>query len=234
MLKKLFGHKNTTECWAGVLLNLWDGKYTEEELSERFVLYDYVKLRNLCRRDSSKDYISEKILFVLCMSGNNNRVRKFLQENNVNVNVNWCDRGGWTSLLIAAHRGHTEVVRTLLEYGVSVDKQTNQGWTAFLYAVFYGHVDIMDMLHVYGANVRHTTRVNGVTPLMRAAYSCRLNVVRMIVKWSTSDIILEKDSNGLNSIDHAMISNHPRNNRRDGKNDIINHLRRSIPRQFEQ
>ena len=47
---------------------------------------------------------------------------------------------GETALMIAALRGHTEIVRMLLGQGAPVD---HPGWTPLIYASVHGRLDIM-------------------------------------------------------------------------------------------
>ena len=40
----------------------------------------------------------------------------------ITLTMNWQD--GWTALMLAAHKGHSNVVETLLQHGASVDMQS--------------------------------------------------------------------------------------------------------------
>ncbi|PIO62466.1 ankyrin repeat protein [Teladorsagia circumcincta] len=56
----------------------------------------------------------------------------------------------WSALLNAAHKGHTEVVKILLESGANVDFPDSLGWSPLMWAVYKCHPDIVDLLLNYG------------------------------------------------------------------------------------
>jgi ankyrin repeat protein len=77
-----------------------------------------------------------------------------------------------TALIAAAHLGHVEVVRVLVEAGAPLDHVNNLGWTALLEAVILGdggprHVAVVRLLVAAGAAGDLADR-QGVTPLAHA------------------------------------------------------------------
>ena len=77
-----------------------------------------------------------------------------------------------TALIAAAHLGHDEVVRVLIEAGAPLDHVNNLGWTALIEAVVLGdggerHVATARALVAAGANKSIGDR-SGVTPLQHA------------------------------------------------------------------
>jgi ankyrin repeat protein len=77
-----------------------------------------------------------------------------------------------TALIAAAHLGHHEVVRRLIEGGAPLDHVNNLGWTALIEAVILGdggpdHVQTVRHLVDAGADVAIPDR-DGVTPLQHA------------------------------------------------------------------
>lgn len=77
-----------------------------------------------------------------------------------------------TALIAAAHLGHVDVVKTLIEAGAPLDHVNNLGWTALIEAVVLGdggpnHTETVRALVAAGANVKLGDR-NGVTPLEHA------------------------------------------------------------------
>lgn len=77
-----------------------------------------------------------------------------------------------TALIAAAHLGHHEVVRRLIESGAPLDHVNNLGWTALIEAVILGdggpdHVQTVQYLVQAGADVNIPDR-GGVTPLQHA------------------------------------------------------------------
>jgi ankyrin repeat protein len=77
-----------------------------------------------------------------------------------------------TALIAAAHLGHDEVVRVLIDAGAPLDHVNNLGWTALIEAVVLGdggprHINTVKHLVAAGAS-RSIADRNGVTPLQHA------------------------------------------------------------------
>lgn len=82
------------------------------------------------------------------------------------------NRYGGTALIPAAHHGHPETVRILLEAGVEVNHINDLGWTALVEAVILGdggpvYREIVGLLIDAGADPRIGDK-DGVTPLEHA------------------------------------------------------------------
>ncbi len=77
-----------------------------------------------------------------------------------------------TALIAAAHLGHDEVVRLLIDAGAPLDHVNNLGWTALIESIVLGqggprHVATLTALVRAGANVNLADR-NGQSPLQLA------------------------------------------------------------------
>ena len=77
-----------------------------------------------------------------------------------------------TALIAAAHLGHDEVVRTLIDAKAPLDHVNNLGWTALIESIVLGdggkrHVACLEALVKAGANVNLADR-GGQTPLKLA------------------------------------------------------------------
>lgn len=89
-----------------------------------------------------------------------------------------------TALIAAAHLGHDEVVRLLIEAGAPLDHVNNLHWTAAIEAVVLGnggkrHQATLAHLIKAGADISLTDR-NGRTPLMLARQRGYAEMVRML------------------------------------------------------
>ncbi|MEY8843447.1 ankyrin repeat domain-containing protein [Cribrihabitans sp. XS_ASV171] len=77
-----------------------------------------------------------------------------------------------TALIAAAHLGHAEVVRRLIDAGAPLDHINNLHWTAVMESVVLGdggpnHLAVLDALLSAGAD-RTLADSDGVTPLQHA------------------------------------------------------------------
>ncbi|XP_053383205.1 oxysterol-binding protein-related protein 1-like isoform X3 [Mercenaria mercenaria] len=111
--------------------------------------------------DSPEEDISLEESLLLCSRrGQVDIIRDILQsrkEGKVDVDIN-CkgtqkSNRGWTSLHLASYFGHSEVVKILLEYGVSVNAVNNVGDTALHKAAHTGRLDVVTLLLQHEADV---------------------------------------------------------------------------------
>ena len=89
-----------------------------------------------------------------------------------------------TALIAAAHLGHVEPVRALIEAGAPLDHVNNLGWTALLEAVILGdggprHVEIVRLLLEAGARTDIPDR-GGATALSHARTKGQAEIVRLL------------------------------------------------------
>jgi uncharacterized protein len=89
-----------------------------------------------------------------------------------------------TALIAAAHLGHAEVVRTLIDAKAPLDHVNNLGWTALMESIVLGnggkaHTDSLDALVKAGANLNIADR-QGVTPLGHARSRGYVEMVRIL------------------------------------------------------
>nr|CCA25295.1 rasspecific guanine nucleotidereleasing factor putat [Albugo laibachii Nc14] len=88
---------------------------------------------------------------------------------------NWTH--GMTALMMAAQRGHYQVVQALLDYGAKVDCRTLDGETALHFAASVARRNICELLVEHGAAVNITNKA-GISPLMLAL--CQGNCHKLI------------------------------------------------------
>lgn len=89
-----------------------------------------------------------------------------------------------TALIAAAHLGHVDVVRRLIEAGAPLDHVNNLGWTALIEAVVLGdgganHEAVVQLLVNAGAD-RTIADNSGVTPLEHARARGFLGMVSLL------------------------------------------------------
>ncbi len=105
---------------------------------------------------------------------------------------------GDSALMLAALKGHADIVDQLLAAGAPVN---NDGWTPLIYAAFEGHLDIVERLLARGAEV-DALSPNKSNALMVAARNGHLDVVRRLLK---TDVNLEqKNDAGFTAESWAM------------------------------
>ena len=70
--------------------------------------------------------------------------------------VNTTDSEGWTALMHAATKGHSEIVEALLAGGGDVNAKTDDGWTALRMALGEGHSSTVRLLREGEVNEKST------------------------------------------------------------------------------
>ncbi|MEA2936746.1 MAG: uncharacterized protein QOC56_250 [Alphaproteobacteria bacterium] len=89
-----------------------------------------------------------------------------------------------TALISAAHLGHVDILRALIEAKAPLDHKNNIGWTALIVAVVLGngskaHVDTVETLVKAGADVDIKDR-QGMTALAHARQRSYSDMVRIL------------------------------------------------------
>lgn len=123
---------------------------------------------------NSSDEAGLSLLMRAAREGNLDLV-DFLLRNRANVRAqtSWGD----SAMSLAAQKGHTAVVRRLIEGGGPVNQS---GWSAILYAAMEGHVDTVKLLLEKGANP-DSRAPSQLTPLMIASRNGHIDVVRSLL-----------------------------------------------------
>lgn len=110
-----------------------------------------------CTKDSDMD----NEFAMAAKHGDMGKVQALLQRG---VNVDGVDRKfGATALMWAAHEGHTDIVRLLLDSGATIDAQQSLGRTALWYTAQQGRRAAAEILIAAGANVDLAAK-DGTTP----------------------------------------------------------------------
>ncbi|CDR32811.1 KAP NTPase domain-containing protein [Caenorhabditis elegans] len=109
----------------------------------------------------------ESLLTVAVRSGNT-AVAKQLAQLDPDA-IDETDNEGWSALLNAAHCGHVDIVRLLIDNGASVDQPDLMGWSPLMWAVYKNHLDVVDLLVNAKAHVNLIDEEDGLTPLIVAS-----------------------------------------------------------------
>ena len=122
-------------------------------------------------------------------------------------------------LMMAALKGHLELVRQLIGRDADVNKP---GWTALHYAATNGHVAVVQLLLDHHAYI-DAESPNGTTPLMMAAQYGSPGAVKLLLEAGADPLL--KNQLGLTAIDFAQ-----RANRKDSADLIAAFVRARAPR----
>ena len=69
------------------------------------------------------------------------------------ADINHQKNFGWSSIMLAAGEGHTDVVKFLAKKGAGLNVQNSDGETALIRAVQFNDKEILDLLIVLGARM---------------------------------------------------------------------------------
>ena len=156
-------------------------------------------------------------LFVALREGSLNAANALLDWPKTNVEPRTAQDE--SPLMMAALKGHTEVVRKLIARDADVNKT---GWTPLHYAATSGHLAIIELLLEHHAYI-DAESPNGTTPLMMAAHYGTPAAVKLLLEAGADPSL--KNQLGLSALDFAM-----RANRRDAAELIAGHVRRAQPK----
>jgi ankyrin repeat protein len=111
--------------------------------------------------------------------------------------VEWRNSKDESALMIAAIKGHTELVKLLIAKDADVNKT---GWTPLHYAASGAKTDVIEILLEHSAYI-DAESPNGSTPLMMAAMYGNVDCVRMLLEAGADPAL--KNQLGLSAADFA-------------------------------
>ena len=140
-------------------------------------------------------------LFRASRNGKVEDVRTVLNEPRIRgppcdqMTIDFPNHEGATSLFVACHCGHDEVVRVLLEAKAAVDKPMNDDSTPTYISAEYGHIKCLEILIEFKADINLPER-DGATPLHIAAHANNPQVVQTLVQ---AKAVVDQEARGGNS-----------------------------------
>ena len=138
--------------------------------------------------------------------GDQDAIKQFLTAG-INREARTPDEG-YTSLMIAAHAGHKEIISMLLQSGADVNAVDNTGVTALMRAALNGYTDCARVLLEKGADPDiQAEKQKGMTALMYAASSGHTSAVKLLLeKGANPDI---RSAEGNQALMFAQLSGNP-------------------------
>jgi len=113
------------------------------------------------------------------LSGDIATLRRVIHAAEVDLNVT--DGFGHTALINAAWKDRTDVVKLLLEKGVSLNCRNRDGQTAMDKAAYWGFTEVLQLLVDAGSKIDIRNN-NGETPLHRAAMWGHVDAVKLLLQ----------------------------------------------------
>ncbi|KAM3929137.1 uncharacterized protein RB166_006918 [Leptodactylus fuscus] len=112
---------------------------------------------------------------------------KHIGSNQMQQTMNRQEKNGWSPLLVAAERGHTGIIKILLQNHARVDVFDEHGKAALHLACENGHDKIADVLLWHKAFVNAKTKL-GLTPLHLCAQNGFNHLVKLLVETHLANI----------------------------------------------
>jgi uncharacterized protein len=119
------------------------------------------------------------------------------------TNVEARNKQDESPLMMAALKGHTDMVKKLIARGADVNKP---GWAPLHYAATGGHLEILDILLEEHAFI-DAESPNGTTPLMMAAHYGSTAAVKLLLEAGADTAM--KNQLGMTALDFARRGNRP-------------------------
>jgi len=92
------------------------------------------------------------------------------------IDINACDSNGNNALMLAAHNGHTEIVKLLLKAGADINKINNNGKTAVEIALENGNLEMAKLVlgTMWDNNILcDYAKINFMDPLLKIVEKCK-------------------------------------------------------------
>lgn len=133
-------------------------------------------------------------------------VRKLIAQG---VNVSELDENQDAPLIMAAYKGHTEIVKLLLEAGADVTAvDPGMKATALHAAAYAGHADAARLLIEYHIDIDKQGPYNGYTALHDAIWQNNVETAEVLIR-AGADLSLESHS-GQTPLEFAKSKSHSR------------------------
>jgi ankyrin repeat protein len=115
-------------------------------------------------------------------------------KDNIGLDINAKDYGGWTSLMWASADGHKELVELLLAKRAEgepaeIEAKNLIGWNSLLLASRNGHKEIVELLLKNGADINAKDSY-GWTALMFASNFCHTEIVKILEDFAAKSYII--------------------------------------------
>jgi ankyrin repeat protein len=114
-----------------------------------------------------------------------------------------CERRGRSALMLAAVRGHLEVVQVLLEAHATVDLVHSDGRTPLMYAAQAGCAEVVEALLAKGADPDRVGGRTNATALIYSVPGNHLEVVKVLVAAGAK--VGVRDNTGKNALAYLKV-----------------------------
>ena len=140
-------------------------------------------------------------------------VVRFLLKNGANPNDHDKTDVCQSSLILASHKGHTDVVAILLDAGANIEYQNSQCETALITAAQEGQIEVVRLLILHGANANHQnadgeTASSLASSLLRGhAKTEMINLLKTSIEQMLFEISASDDDNNAHEVEIILNKN---------------------------
>ena len=103
--------------------------------------------------------------------------------------------------MTACGQKKTLIVDLLIQHGANVNDTLENGYSMLMYAASFGSYDVLACLLKHGANVKQTRKIDGMTPLMFAAFNGQPEKVKLLLDSGADKKV--KDKNGKTALEYV-------------------------------
>lgn len=111
-----------------------------------------------------------------------------------------------SAVMFAINGGHLNILRTILDHGISVNYLDKNNESFMCYAAWSGQVEILAELHARDAKTLNQRNNRGITPLIHAAHKGNLSCVKFLAEHGAD--INHVSGDKCSALMHAVAQSH--------------------------
>ena len=181
---------------------VWTEKAKEKSIFDYAFEKDYQQVKEQLMKGTNIDFKLDNkhgitLLHIACKDCDN-ILFEICKQFKANPNIP--DRSGQTPIFLSVENKDMRYVKELVDMGADIKWNDNNGSSVLYWGIYSSSLEVLEYLRSLGAKLV-TTNVIGRTPLIKAAYLCKYDVMKWLLGFEeVKDTIFMGDKNERNVI----------------------------------